>query len=56
MTCTRCGGGAIVKRGESYFCGRCAITKDWQELIGVIQDARVETPVAGQPERRVATA
>lgn len=45
-----------MKRGEGYFCGRCAITKDWQELIRVIQDARVETPIAGQHEQRVATA
>jgi hypothetical protein len=39
----------VVKRDDGYYCGKCALTRDWQEIIGVIQDARVDTPVAGGP-------
>jgi len=54
MTCTRCGSDAVVKRGEGFYCGKCAITRDWQEVIALVQDARVDTPIAGQAERRLA--
>lgn len=47
MKCIRCGGDAVVKRGEDYYCGNCSITLDWQQLITLVQDASVETPVAG---------
>jgi hypothetical protein len=47
MNCTSCGSEAVVKRGETYFCGKCAINADWQQVIASIQDAVVETPVAG---------
>ena len=56
MECIRCGGDAVVKRGDSFFCGNCAINCDWQEIIALIQDARVETPVAGRQEPQAATA
>lgn len=46
----------MVKRGDSFFCGNCAINRDWQEIIALVQDARVETPVAGRPAAKVATA
>ncbi|MEX0826763.1 MAG: hypothetical protein WD184_08460 [Acidimicrobiia bacterium] len=46
MECTQCGGDAVVKRGETMFCGNCAINADWQEIIALIQDAHVESPVA----------
>lgn len=46
----------MVKRDDSFFCGNCAINRDWQEIIALIQDARVETPVAGQQEPQAATA
>lgn len=48
MQCTRCGATAVVKRGDDYLCGRCGVTRDWQEIIAVLQDARVETEVAGR--------
>jgi hypothetical protein len=51
MQCTRCGGDAVVKRTDTFFCGKCAIAADWQEIIVAVQDARVETPVAGQVAR-----
>ena len=47
MSCTHCGAGAVLKRGDTYFCGKCAIAADWQGIIAAIQDARVDTPVAG---------
>ncbi len=47
MKCSRCNGDAVVRRGEAYYCGKCAVSADWQQLIATIQDARVETPVAG---------
>jgi hypothetical protein len=50
MVCIRCGEPAIVKRDDGFYCGKCALTRDWQEIVGVIQDARVDTPVAGDDE------
>jgi len=50
MLCTRCGASAVVKRGEQYYCGKCALTRDWEEIIAVVQDTRVEAPVAGTGE------
>jgi hypothetical protein len=47
MKCARCKADAVVRRGDTQFCGPCSISADWQTLIAAIQDARVETPVAG---------
>ena len=41
MQCTRCGASAVVKRGEQFYCGKCALTRDWEEIIAVVQDAAV---------------
>ncbi len=46
VTCSRCGGDAVVKRNAAYYCGKCALARDWHEVIQIIQDARVDTPVA----------
>ncbi len=56
MVCVRCGAAAVVTRGNEFYCGKCALTRDWEEIISIVQDARVETPVAGQevPEGAVA--
>lgn len=43
-----------MKRGEDFYCGSCSISADWQEIIRLVQDARVDTPVAGRDERRSA--
>lgn len=45
-----------MKRGDSFFCGNCAVNRDWQEIIALVQDARVETPVAGQTLPQAANA
>ena len=48
MKCTRCGAdGAVENRGTESFCVDCAPKRDWQELIALVQDAHVATPVAG---------
>ena len=48
MTCSRCGSDAVVKRDSAFYCGKCALARDWHEVIQIVQDARVDTPVAGQ--------
>ncbi len=50
MNCTTCGDPAVVKRDEGYYCGKCALTRDWRAIINTIQDAHIETPVAGNGE------
>ena len=47
MKCAQCHANAVIKRGDTPLCGKCSVTADWQTLIAAIQDARVETPVAG---------
>ena len=40
--------------GEAWYrsyCGACSISIDWQDIIHLVQDARVETPVAGRGEQ-----
>ena len=54
MKCSRCDADAVKRRGDLYFCGRCAVAADWQALITAVQDARVETPVAGSALRQTA--
>ena len=54
MKCTSCGSEAVVKRGESFFCGTCAITQDWQELIAVVQDARIARSATDVPDAQSA--
>ncbi len=37
MTCTQCGADAAIKRKSAYYCGRCAVARDWGEIIAVVQ-------------------
>ena len=37
MECTRCGGEAVVKRDNAVYCGKCAMARDWEEIIHVVQ-------------------
>jgi len=50
MICTQCGQQGTIQRGDAYYCGACSITADWREIINLVQDARVETPIAGQEQ------
>lgn len=47
MICTKCGDSAVVQRDDGYYCGKCALTRDWRAVVTLIQDAHVDTPVAG---------
>lgn len=37
MRCSRCGETAVVQREGAYFCGRCALTCDWEEIVRLVQ-------------------
>ena len=41
MECSRCGGEAVVKRDNAVYCGKCALARDWEEVIHVVQRERV---------------
>ena len=41
MTCDRCGGEAVVKRENAVYCGKCALARDWEEIINIVQLSKV---------------
>jgi hypothetical protein len=50
MLCSRCGDTAVVQRGAVYYCGRCALTRDWEEIVRIVQQLDAPTiPVAQRP-------
>jgi RNA polymerase subunit RPABC4/transcription elongation factor Spt4 len=38
MTCSRCGAEAVVKRDAAFYCGKCAMARDWEEIIAIVQN------------------
>ena len=38
MTCSRCGAEAVVKRENAFYCGKCAMARDWEEIIAIVQN------------------
>ena len=44
MRCSRCGATAVTTRGQQYFCGRCALAQDWEEIIAIAQEATASAP------------
>jgi hypothetical protein len=46
----------MVKRPDGYYCGACALTRDWRELIGIVQDARAGGPIVAEEEPAPETA
>jgi hypothetical protein len=42
MTCARCGGEAAVKRDNAFYCAKCAMARDWEEVIAIVQEERVD--------------
>lgn len=38
MTCTVCGAEAAIKRDAAYYCGKCAVARDWGDVIAMVQD------------------
>ncbi len=52
MECSRCGGEAVVKRDNAVYCGKCALARDWEEVIHVVQADRLvldTKPTSGGP-------
>ena len=57
MECSRCGGEAVVKRDNAVYCGKCALARDWEEVIHVVQADRlaIDTkPAGGAPASKPA--
>ena len=57
MECSRCGGEAVVKRDNAVYCGKCALARDWEAVIHVVQADRltIDTkPAAGGPASKPA--
>ncbi len=57
MECSRCGGEAVVKRDNAVYCGKCALARDWEEVIHVVQADRLaldSKPVSGGPASKPA--
>ncbi len=57
MECSRCGGEAVVKRDNAVYCGKCALARDWEEVIHVVQADRLALdtkPAGGGPASRPA--
>jgi hypothetical protein len=52
MTCSRCGADAVVKREAAFYCGKCALARDWHEVIQIVQGNQVEAPVAAETPLR----
>ena len=42
MNCTRCNAEAVIKRGNTAYCAKCALARDWEEIVMVVQEGRVE--------------
>jgi len=58
MRCSRCGASAVVTRGQAYFCGRCALAYDWEEIIAIAQEgsaAPAASPAPPRPARAAAS-
>jgi hypothetical protein len=41
MTCARCGADAAVKRDNAFYCAKCAMARDWEDVIAMVQEERV---------------
>jgi hypothetical protein len=53
MRCSRCGAQAVTTRDSQYFCGRCALAHDWEEIIAIAQEVGgppPPLPAVGPPE------
>lgn len=42
MNCSRCSAEAIVKRGSAAYCAKCALARDWEDVIALVQEERVD--------------
>ena len=42
MNCSRCNAEAVVKRGNAAYCAKCALARDWEDVIAIVQEERVD--------------
>jgi hypothetical protein len=43
MNCSRCGAAeAVLKRDAAFYCGKCALARDWEQVIALVQEERVD--------------
>ena len=50
MNCSRCGAAeAVVKRDAAFYCGKCALARDWEEVIALVQEERVTVSAGATP-------
>ena len=39
----------MVTRDQQYYCGRCALAHDWEEIIAIAQEAPGAPPLGAVP-------
>ena len=42
MNCSRCNAEAVVKRGSAAYCAKCALARDWEDVITIVQEDTVD--------------
>lgn len=42
LNCSRCNAEAVVKRGSAAYCAKCALARDWEDVIAIVQEDRVD--------------
>jgi hypothetical protein len=47
VTCSRCSAEAVVKRGAATYCAKCALVRDWEEIVMIVQEGRIEVEPSG---------
>ncbi len=51
MMCSRCGAEAAIRREAAYYCGKCAVARDWGDVIAMVQDGpRSSSKVVFDPD------
>ena len=50
MNCSRCNAEAVVKRGSAAYCAKCALARDWEDIIAIVQEDRVDMDAVDEVE------
>lgn len=56
MDCSRCSAEAVVKRGSAAYCAKCALARDWEDVIAMVQEERVDVAAPATKATAKATA
>lgn len=56
MDCSRCNAEAVVKRGSAAYCAKCALARDWEDVIAMVQEDRVDVAPAQKATAKAAAA